>query len=82
MHPMGRIVESGLQEGEKIIVNGLLRARPGMKVTPMVVDMTTLKAPGADQAVPQDIVSPAGMDSPPPADEKAFAPEQDKPAHD
>lgn len=82
MHPMGRIVESGLQEGEKIIVNGLLRARPGMKVTPMVVDMTTLKAPGADQAAPQDMVSPAGMDSPPPADEKASAPEQDKPAHD
>ena len=29
-----RIVRSGLQPGEKIIVNGLQRARPGMPVTP------------------------------------------------
>ena len=29
-----RIVRSGLQPGEKIVVNGLQRARPGMPVTP------------------------------------------------
>jgi len=29
-----RIVRSGLQAGEKIVVNGLQRARPGMPVTP------------------------------------------------
>ncbi len=29
-----RIVESGLQAGEKIIVNGMQRVRPGMPVTP------------------------------------------------
>jgi RND family efflux transporter MFP subunit len=29
-----RVVRSGLQPGEKIIVNGLQRARPGMPVTP------------------------------------------------
>jgi len=29
-----RIVRSGLQAGDKIIVNGLQRARPGMPVTP------------------------------------------------
>jgi RND family efflux transporter MFP subunit len=30
-----RIVRDGLQPGEKIIVNGIQRARPGMPVTPM-----------------------------------------------
>ncbi len=59
MHPLGRIIESGLQPGEKIIVNGLLRARPGMKVTPMVVDMTTLKPADAAPAAPA-----APMDAP------------------
>ena len=29
-----RIVRSGLQAGEKIVVNGLARVRPGMPVTP------------------------------------------------
>jgi multidrug efflux system membrane fusion protein len=34
-----RIVRSGLRPGEKIVVNGLMRVRPGMKVTPTVVAM-------------------------------------------
>ncbi len=58
MHPTGRIIESGLQAGEKIIVNGLMRARPGMQVTPMLVDMTTLQPAGS---------APAAMDNPPAA---------------
>jgi multidrug efflux pump subunit AcrA (membrane-fusion protein) len=29
-----RIVRSGLQEGDKIVVNGLQRVFPGMAVTP------------------------------------------------
>jgi RND family efflux transporter MFP subunit len=40
-----RIVTSGLKPGERIVVNGLMRVRPGMKVTPtlapMVPDSTT-----------------------------------------
>jgi multidrug efflux pump subunit AcrA (membrane-fusion protein) len=28
-----RVVESGLAPGENIVINGLLRVRPGMKVT-------------------------------------------------
>jgi RND family efflux transporter MFP subunit len=40
-----RIVTSGLEPGERIVVNGLMRVRPGMKVTPtlatMVPDSTT-----------------------------------------
>jgi multidrug efflux system membrane fusion protein len=34
-----RIVEEGLKPGEKIIVNGLQRARPGQPVVPEVVSM-------------------------------------------
>jgi len=40
-----RIVTSGLKPGERIVVNGLMRVRPGMKVAPtlapMVPDSTT-----------------------------------------
>ncbi|HET7471468.1 MAG TPA: efflux RND transporter periplasmic adaptor subunit [Gemmatimonadales bacterium] len=34
-----RIVRSGLQPGEQVVVNGLMRVRPGIKVTPTVVAM-------------------------------------------
>lgn len=40
-----RIVEEGLKEGEKIVVSGLQRARPGAPVTPEMVSMATLEAP-------------------------------------
>ncbi|MNS84157.1 Efflux pump periplasmic linker BepF [compost metagenome] len=40
-----RVIEQGLQRGERIVVKGLVR--PGMKVTPQVsaIDGTPLKAP-------------------------------------
>jgi multidrug efflux system membrane fusion protein len=34
-----RIVTSGLKPGERIVVNGLMRVRPGMKVTPTLAPM-------------------------------------------
>jgi RND family efflux transporter MFP subunit len=34
-----RIVRAGLQAGDRIVINGLQRVRPGMKVTPMVAPM-------------------------------------------
>jgi RND family efflux transporter MFP subunit len=34
-----RIVRSGLEPGEKVVVNGLMRVRPGIKVNPTVVAM-------------------------------------------
>jgi RND family efflux transporter MFP subunit len=34
-----RIVRSGVEPGEKVVVNGLMRVRPGIKVTPSVVAM-------------------------------------------
>jgi multidrug efflux system membrane fusion protein len=34
-----RIVRAGLHAGDRIVINGLQRARPGMKVTPTVTAM-------------------------------------------
>jgi RND family efflux transporter MFP subunit len=34
-----RIIASGLEPGERVVVNGLMRVRPGMKVTPKVEAM-------------------------------------------
>jgi RND family efflux transporter MFP subunit len=34
-----RVVTSGLKEGDKIVINGLQRVRPGMKVTPTLAAM-------------------------------------------
>src|SRR5712691_4270188 len=45
-----RIVKSGLKGGEQIVINGLQRVRPGMKVTPTVGSMepdTTTNVGGA-----------------------------------
>ncbi|MFT4174097.1 MAG: efflux RND transporter periplasmic adaptor subunit [Rhodocyclaceae bacterium] len=39
-HGALRVVESGLQPGERIVVNGLQRTRPGEAVTPHVVSMS------------------------------------------
>jgi RND family efflux transporter MFP subunit len=42
-----RIIDSGLQPGEHVVVNGLMRVRPGMKVAPTLSEMTA-----ADSAAP------------------------------
>ncbi|MGH3991971.1 MAG: efflux RND transporter periplasmic adaptor subunit, partial [Pseudonocardiaceae bacterium] len=34
-----RVVSAGLKPGEQIVINGLQRVRPGMKVTPKVAEM-------------------------------------------
>lgn len=49
-----RVVTQGLGAGEKIVVNGLMRIHPGMKVQPMMVPMDTLQSPDAPpQGQPQ-----------------------------
>jgi RND family efflux transporter MFP subunit len=35
-----RIIDSGVQAGERVVVNGLMRVRPGMKVAPTLTEMT------------------------------------------
>jgi membrane fusion protein, multidrug efflux system len=42
-----RIVTSGLKPGERIVVNGLMRVRPGMKVTPTLEAMVPDSVPPA-----------------------------------
>jgi RND family efflux transporter MFP subunit len=42
-----RVVREGLKDGERIVVNGLQRVRPGMQITPKLVPMDTGAAPQA-----------------------------------
>jgi multidrug efflux system membrane fusion protein len=46
-----RIIDSGLQRGERVVVNGLMRVRPGMKVAPTLTEMTAADSvtPASDQ---------------------------------
>lgn len=48
-----RVVENGLAAGEKIVVNGLQRARPGSEITPEIVPMDSPE-PSPMQAPPQE----------------------------
>jgi RND family efflux transporter MFP subunit len=43
-----RVVQAGLEPGERVVVNGLHRVRPGVTVTPQVVAMETT-APSTDE---------------------------------
>ena len=61
-----RIIENGLQPGENIVVNGLQRVHPGMKVQPMMVSMETLKPEGAPA---EDGAAPAGVSAETPPSE-------------
>jgi multidrug efflux system membrane fusion protein len=36
-----RAVDSGLKPGERVVINGLMRVRPGMKVVAQTVAMTS-----------------------------------------
>jgi RND family efflux transporter MFP subunit len=45
-----RAVESGLKPGERIVINGMMRVRPGMKVTATDAVMVADAAPGRTSA--------------------------------
>jgi multidrug efflux system membrane fusion protein len=38
-----RVIEEGIEPGERVVVNGLQRARPGGKIDPTEIDMAALK---------------------------------------
>ncbi|MEA2988534.1 MAG: hypothetical protein QOG83_1245, partial [Alphaproteobacteria bacterium] len=42
-----RVVKDGLKPEERVIVNGMMRARPGTKVTPQEQGATASAAPAA-----------------------------------
>jgi len=47
------VIEDGLQKGDRVVVKGIQRARPGRKVTTESVDMETLTASAMRQAAQQ-----------------------------
>lgn len=50
-----RVIRSGLTADDKVVVNGLMRARPGSKVTPQTVDLAKPRdgaSPEQDAALP------------------------------
>jgi len=48
-----RVIKNGLAADDTVIVNGLLRARPGQKVTPQQQEAPGAPAPGAPAATPK-----------------------------
>lgn len=71
-----RVVRDGLKPGEKIVVNGLQRVRPGAPITPNVVamDVDPLAAnaqPPAGKEVAKDAGKDAGKDAAAKADKHA-----------
>lgn len=76
---MMRTIDSGLVAGENVIVNGLMRVQPGMKVQPMMVSMETLQpldAPAAAMDAPPAEVKPEEVkpEEAPPVEAVAPAP--------
>jgi RND family efflux transporter MFP subunit len=49
-----RIVRSGVQAGDEVVVNGLMRVRPGIKVTPTVVAMVPDSSGARDSSIARD----------------------------
>jgi membrane fusion protein, multidrug efflux system len=61
LHDGLRVIESGLQPGEQVIVNGLQRVRPGAVVDPKPVDMPVAPSaarPSASSPEPKPATSP------------------------
>lgn len=56
-----RVIEKGLKPADRVVVNGLQRVRPGMKVAAKNVAMTAEDSPGADLA---EEVPPSGRKGP------------------
>ena len=51
LHDGLRLIEEGVQPGERVIVNGLLQVRPGITVAPKLVDMPVSLAAGGPAEV-------------------------------
>lgn len=58
-----RIVKSGLNGGERVIVNGLMRVQPGAPVTPEVVNMRTLTSSTTPAAAPAAVSATEAVSS-------------------
>ena len=76
-----RVIEEGLQPGERVIVKGLQRARPGAKVDPEQIEMKTLTASAITAAAQAKIdeakSKPAAEAEPDQAEATAASPKGD-----
>ncbi len=78
-----RIILSGLQPGDKVIVDNLMKIRPGAKVQPMTLDeMKAMKEQMAAKAGGAPAPAPEAKEAAPAADENAVAAPEEKPAAD
>jgi membrane fusion protein, multidrug efflux system len=59
-----RVVQSGLKPGEKIVVNGLQRVRPGAPVTAQMVAMDAEAVAAKEGAGKETAKSPNKKDAP------------------
>ncbi len=59
-----RVIEDGLQPSDRVVVNGLQRARPGAEVTASKVDMSSLKASAIRTAAEKETEKEAQKDAP------------------
>ena len=57
------LVDSGLQPGERLVVDGFQRIKPGDKVAPQVVDLNTKQGPAAAAPAPAASAPPAAGQS-------------------
>lgn len=89
-----RVVKDGLQAGDQVIINGILKLRPGMAVAPTVKESEKAQAPespmpappAAEETEPVEVL-PEGEVFEAPVEDEAMpeaeaAPEQEEPAED
>lgn len=69
-----RVVESGLEAGETIVVNGLAKVRPGVVVVPKTVAMDAGISPPAPVPAPTEASAPVEATAPAASDSEAPAP--------
>ena len=60
LHQGLRVITDGLKKGERVVVSGLQRVRPGIQVNPKVVEMPVVSKPGSPTA--QSEPAPANGD--------------------
>lgn len=70
LHRGYRVVESGLSTDDRVIVKGLQRVRPGLKVSPKVLEQNVALAAPAPGPATEILVQTPRADSVPPSDDR------------
>jgi hypothetical protein len=56
-----RVITSGLQPGEQVIIEGIMKIQPGMTVSPQIA---AVDAPEAEALLPPPVIEPAAQEVP------------------